>query len=89
MHVTPRPEIHDPTLGHTHGRDFQSWWPEGQILRVRDDRDPGLVFDAAGCGRQGQFVCFHAHVVVRGDGNTYDDPQALDCVRNAPWDPTP
>jgi hypothetical protein len=89
MHITPRPDIHDTTLGHTHGRDFQSWWAEGQILRVRDDRDPGEVFDAEGCGHQGQFVCFHAHVVVRGDGITYDDPQALDCVRNAPWDPAP
>lgn len=89
LRITARPDVHDTTLGHTHGRDFQSWWPEGQILRVRDPQDPGEVFEAQGCSRQGQFTCFHAHVVVRGEGVAYDDPQAIDCVRQAPWDPSP
>jgi hypothetical protein len=89
LRVTYRAELHDTTLGHTHGRDFQSWWPEGQILRTRDPQDPGEVFEAQGCGRQGRFTCFHAHVIVKGDGSQYDDPQATDCVREAPWDPTP
>jgi hypothetical protein len=89
MNIVAHPELHDVQLGHTHGRDFTSTWPEGQISRVRDPQDPGQVYEAQGCSRSGQFTCFHAHVVVNGDGITYDDPQAIDCVRQAPWDPAP
>lgn len=89
LSIVARPDLLDVQLGHTHGRDFQSTWPEGQISRTRDAQDPGQVFEAQGCSRRGRFTCFHAHVVVRGDGVTYDDPQAIDCVREAPWDPAP
>ena len=89
LHVTPRPDIRDVTLGHTHGRDFRSWWPEGEISRVRDPRDEGAVMEVVGCSRDVYLTCFRAHVTVHEPGTVYDDPAALDCVRWAPWDPAP
>jgi|HubBroStandDraft_2_1064218.scaffolds.fasta_scaffold150485_2 hypothetical protein len=87
--VVPRPDVHDTTLGHTHGRDFRSWWPEGEISRVRDPADPGQVMEIRGCSRDVFLSCFRAHVTVREPGVVYDDVAALDCVRWAPWDPAP
>ena len=89
LRVTPRPDIHDATLGHTHGRDFRSWWPEGEISRVRNPQDQGEVMEVRGCSRDVFLTCFRAHVTVREPGVTYDDAAALDCVRWAPWDPAP
>jgi hypothetical protein len=87
--VMPRPDIHDVTLGHTHGRDFRSWWPEGEISRVRDPSDQGQVMEITGCHRDVLLTCFRSHVIVKEPSVAYDDVAALDCVRWAPWDPAP
>jgi hypothetical protein len=89
LEVTPRPDIHDATLGYTHGRDFRSWWPGGEISRVRHPQEQGEVMEVRGCARDVFLTCFRAHVTVREPGVTYDDTAALDCVRWAPWAPAP